>query len=144
MKRWLEVERSPRRGCGMNDALKTYEYLTLARRRVLDWTRPLAAEQYAREFPFGLRTLARTLTHVMASEWYYVRRMQGLDVPVYEQWPIRHETPPPFAALEAAWAEQAAVTRGALAGVGNWSTALEYRIINDEGRPEMIAASPGD
>jgi len=124
--------------------LKTYDYLACARQRMLDWTRPLSPEQYTREFPVGMRTLARTLTHIMASEWYYVRRMQGLEVPEYAQWPIRDENPPPFAVLEPAWIQQAEVTRAALAGVRNWEAELEYRIVNDSGKPEIITASSED
>ena len=45
------------------EPLKTYDYLTRARQRVFEWVRPLGPEQYAREFPIGRGTLARTLTH---------------------------------------------------------------------------------
>lgn len=123
---------------------KTYGYLCVARGRVLDWVRPLSGEQYGRQFAIGLGSLARTLTHIMASEWYYVRRMTGRDVPRYEEWPIRDEKPPAFAQLERAWAEQAGVTRSALATVRDWGAPLEYEITNDEGKREMITASAGD
>ena len=83
--------------------LKTYDYLTLARERIFGWVRPLGTEQYAREFPIAHGSLGRTLTHIMASEWYYVQRIQGRVVPAYKQWPYQHERPLPFAALEAAW-----------------------------------------
>src|SRR5262247_3574752 len=99
------------------EPLKIYDYLTLARQRVFGWVRPLSAEQYTRQFPMGLGTLGRTLTHIMASEWYYVQRMQERDVPPESQWPIRDENPPPFAALQAAWIDQADRTRAALSAV---------------------------
>jgi len=126
------------------EPLTIYDYLTRARGRLLDWVRPLSAEQYGRQFPIGVGTLGRTLTHIMASEWYYVQRMQGRDVPPYDQWPVRHETPLPFAALETAWTEQARRTRDALSAVRDWSAALEYQIIADDGRPEIITASAAD
>lgn len=126
------------------EPLKTYDYLTLARRRIFDWTRPLTAEQYARRFPIGRATLAHTLTHIMISEWYYVQRILQRDVPPYEQWPIQEEKPPPFAALEAAWTEQAGDTRAALSNVRDWSAALEYRVTTDAGRCDIVTTSAAD
>ncbi len=124
--------------------LKTYDYVTLARGRIFDWTRPLTAEQYTREFPIGRGTLARTLTHIMTCEWYYMQRMQRADVPPYDQWPIQEEKPPSFAALEAAWTEEAARTRAALTAARDWNADIEYRVTNDDGRPEIITASAAD
>jgi uncharacterized damage-inducible protein DinB len=126
------------------DPLRTYDYLALARRRVFDRVRHLSAEQYAREFPIGRGTLGRTLTHIMISEWYYVERMQRRDVPEYAQWPIRDENPPPFTELDAAWNEQAVRTRAALGAVRDWTTALEYRVTDDDGRRLIVTASPAD
>ena len=123
--------------------LKTYEYLVKARARILEWSRPLSAEQQAREFPIGLGTLAKTLTHIMASEWYYVMRMEGRDVPRYEEWPIRHEAPPALAALEKAWAVQASRTRSAIGAVRDWDRELEYQV-EDEGHRLLVNASPAD
>ena len=124
--------------------LKIYEYLALARRRVFDWIRPLGAEAYTREFPGWRRTLARTLTHIMTSEWYYIQRLQGGHVPPYEEWPIREEDAPPFAALEAAWTEQAGRTRDALRAVRDWNATREYRVTGDDGRPAIVTASVAD
>ncbi len=126
------------------EPLQTYDYLTLARQRVFDWTRPLDEEQYAREFTVGLGTLGRTLTHIMISEWYYVQRIGERDVPPYEKWPIQQEDPPPFAALEATWTEQAGRTRAALGAVNEWSVDLEYHVTSDDDRPEIVTASAAD
>ncbi len=126
------------------EPLRTYDYLSRARQRVFDWVRPLSAEQYAREFPIGRGTLGRTLTHIMISEWYYVQRIQGRAVPPYGQWPIQDERPPPFAALEVAWTEQAGQTRAVLGAARDWFVALEYQVIDDDGRPTIVTASPGD
>ena len=126
------------------DPLKAYQYLTLSRSRQLDWVRPLSAEQYGREFPIGPGSLARTLAHIESSEWYYVQRMRGRAVPPYEQWPIREEAPPPFAALEAAWAEQAERTRAALSAVRDWDADIVYEVMTDEGRRDIVTASPAD
>lgn len=126
------------------EPLKIYSYLALARGRVLDWIRPLGPDAYAREFPIGRGTLARTLTHIMASEWYYVQRMQQQPVPAYEQWPIREEHAPALALLETAWNEQARRTRAAIAAVRDWNASIEYQITNDDGKFEIVTASAAD
>jgi uncharacterized damage-inducible protein DinB len=126
------------------EPIKTYEYLVLSRQRVLDWTRPLGAGAYTRVFPIGRGSLAGTLTHIMTSEWYYVARMQQHAVPPYEQWPIQEEKPPPFAALEGVWAEQAAHTRAALRAVRDWNAPLEYEVTQDDGLRVVVTASAAD
>ena len=126
------------------DPLKSYEYLALSRERVFGWVRPLSEEQFAREFPIGQGSLARTLTHMLLDEWYYVQRLEGADLPPYEQWPIQNEKPLAFGALERAWIEQAQRTRDALRAVRDWSAAFEYRVTNDEGKPMIVTATAGD
>ena len=78
------------------------------------------------------------------SEWYYVQRMGGHDVPPYEQWTIREEEPPLVAALEIAWIEQAGQTRTALVAVRDWNAQLEYQVTTDEGRQDLVTASAAD
>lgn len=140
--------------------LKTYDYLITARARIFDWVRPLSAEAYTRQFPIGPGSIARTLTHTCASEWYYVMRMQGLPVPPYAQWPLREENPPPFAALEAEWTRQAAATRAAVARLWNhasdaattpWRRELEYTPEPDPATPAgetpklwIVTTTPAD
>jgi uncharacterized damage-inducible protein DinB len=126
------------------DPLKTYDYLTRSRQRVFDWVRPLNAEQYARPFLIGPGSLAKTLTHMLISEWYYIQRMEERVVPPYAEWPIRDEVPPAFAALEAEWTKQAAATRVAIEGVRDWNAELEYRVTDDSGKRLRIGASRGD
>jgi uncharacterized damage-inducible protein DinB len=126
------------------EPLRTYDYLVNARGRVLGWVRPLSPEQYAREFPVGFGTLGRTLTHILASEWYYVQRMQGAAVPPYGQWSIRDDRPLPLAELEAAWTAQAGRTRAALRAVRDWSAPIEYRVTLDDGQPVIVTASASD
>jgi len=121
-----------------------YEYLAIARERVLQWIRPLSIDEYEREFPIGLNTLARTLTHILASEWYYVRRMAREEVPPYEQWPLRDEAPPAFEALERAWSDQARITKSVVTTMRDWESELEYRITDDAGQRVIVVASPSD
>jgi uncharacterized damage-inducible protein DinB len=127
--------------------LKIYDYLTKARAKLLDGVRPLSDEQYRREFDIGLRSLARTLTHIMICEHAYAERIRGRSLPPYDQWPIQDEHPPPFAELESAWRDQAQVTREALAAVRDWSHELEYRVtpeVANVKRPVIVTATYGD
>ncbi len=125
------------------EPLRTYDYLVLARKRVFEWARPLSADQYGRGFAMGLGSVGKTLTHIMSSEWYYVRRMMKLEVPPQSHWPIRDEQPPEFTALEAAWLEQVGRTRAAIEGMRDWKAEIEYRVEADEG-PRIITASAAD
>lgn len=126
------------------DPLKTYDYLTLSRQRVFEWVRPLRAEQYAQEFSIGLGSIARTLTHMLLDEWYYVQRMERNDLPPYEQWPIQQEKPLALAELERAWIEQAERTRSALRAVRDWSAEFDYRVTDDDGKLMNVTLSAGD
>ncbi|HEU4338750.1 MAG TPA: DinB family protein [Planctomycetota bacterium] len=123
---------------------QAYDYLALARRRLFDQVRLLAGDEYTREFPFGHRSLRRTLTHIMVSEWYYVQRICGNDVPPYETWPLREENPPVFSDLEAAWTRLAAQTREALKGVGEWDQGLEYVVTDDAQCRKIVSTTAGE
>lgn len=123
---------------------RIYDYLILSRQRVLDWTRPLSPEQYTQPFAIGPGSIARTLTHMMISEWYYVQRMLRRDVAPYERWPIQDETPPPFAALESAWATQATDTSAALAQIPDWTAEIRYGHTDDTGRPMHVTTTVAD
>lgn len=126
------------------DPLRLYDYLVLCRARIFDWVRPLSDAQYRREFPIGLGSLARVLTHVMLCEWMYVARIEGRDVPPYSQWPIQDEQPPPFEVVESTWTEQAAHTRAALAAVDDWTRAVSYQTLPDLGPQRTITTTPAD
>jgi uncharacterized damage-inducible protein DinB len=124
--------------------LKTYGYLTRSRERIFDRVRSLSAADYAREFPIGLGTVGRTLTHVMICEWTYVERIAGRDVPPYAEFPIQDENPPPFAALEEEWIAQAARTHAVLSEVKDWTAELEYRTVADIGPRKIVTATYDD
>jgi uncharacterized damage-inducible protein DinB len=125
------------------EPLRIYDYLTRSRQRVFDWVRPLGAEDYAREPSAGQRSIGQTLTHIMICEWYYVQRIEGREVPPYDEWPIQDEKPPAFAVLEAAWNEQAARTLETVRAIRDWGTKLEYQV-DDDGRPTIIGATVSD
>lgn len=108
------------------DPARIYGDLEMSRARVLDAARVLSDAQFRRPFGFGLGSLASTLTHIAISEWYYVERMEGRDVPPYSEWPVQYERPPEFAALEQMWRTQAPRTRACLAGERDWSRRIEW------------------
>jgi uncharacterized damage-inducible protein DinB len=130
--------------CTAVQPLKTYDYLVLARQRILDKVRTLSPEQYAQPMEIGHGSLDRTVTHILASEWYYVQRLLRREVPPYEQWAIRWEEPPTFATLEAAWVKQADETRAAIESVRDWLEPIEYRVTTDDGRRLIVTASAVD
>ncbi len=59
------------------DPAALYEYLAKARAPVLERTRALAREQYTREFPFGLKTLRKTLVEIPNAEWSCISTTTG-------------------------------------------------------------------
>lgn len=124
--------------------LKTYDYLTIARGKILDGVRSVSVEHYAQEFPIGLGSLARILTHIMICEWAYVLRLLQHEVPPYEQWPIQDEHPPPFDELERTWTEQAKNTRAALEAVDDWDDKIEYEVAGREDEQFIVTTSPND
>lgn len=127
------------------DPARVYAYLELSRDRVIDAVRQLTPEQYRREFPFGLGTIASTLTHVMISEWYYVERLVGREVPPYADWPIKYESPPSFEIVTSRWREQASATRSAIASERDWSRPVTWLSFPDgNARRFHMRTSPGD
>ena len=103
-----------------------YEYLAKARRKLLDWVRPLSQEQYMKEFPFGKKTIRDTLVEIPLAEWNYGTRLIGESIPPQEQHPIRKYYQTEFAPLEGAWRELADRTRGILREEQNWGRVVEY------------------
>ena len=127
------------------DPVKSYEYLARARERVFDAIRPVTSEQYGHEFAFGLKSIAATVTHIMISEWYYIARLEGQQVPPYEEWPIKYEAPPAFGVVEAAWREQTKHTRAAISAERDWNRRITWiSFPDDAGRRFHISASAGD
>lgn len=106
--------------------LEAYDYLVLARSRLLGWVGQLSEEQYVREFAIGHRSVRATLVHVASAEWGYVRRLRGEPVPPLQERPFSRFNAEPFAPFERAWAEQAQQTRATLREVQDWSRPVEY------------------
>jgi len=105
-----------------------YEYLVTARRKLLDWVRPLTLEEYTREFPFGRKTVRATLVEIPLAEWSYGTRLLGEAMPAsIEQHPFYRFYAADFAALEDAWAELTDRTRRLLQEERDWTRTLEWR-----------------
>jgi len=125
--------------------VKTYDYLLLSRARVLAAIRALSDAEYRREFVFGLKTISSTVTHTMLSEWCYLERLEGRQLPPYATWPIQYEKPPAFDIIEATWTPQAACVRAHAAAATDWSRVIRYTTLPDEnGKRFNITAAAGD
>ncbi len=108
------------------DPTLTYDYLVRSRERVFDSVRPLSPEQAAREFGFGLKSIGATLAHIMISEWYYLQRLESRDVPAYEHWPIKYESPPSIAEMERIWRAQAAEVLAYVQRERDWGRSVSW------------------
>jgi uncharacterized damage-inducible protein DinB len=104
-----------------------FDYVVKARARLLDWIRPLSADQYAREFSYGLKTIHATLVHTASAEWAYGNRLRGRQVAFGES-PFTVEKIKTFAELEAAWAALSPETRAVLTQTADWDAPVEYRM----------------
>jgi uncharacterized damage-inducible protein DinB len=111
----------------MSPYVPMFDYLLRARARLLDWIRPLSPEQYAREFPYGFKTIHATLAHTASAEWAYGHRLQGRQ-PTASDSPFAAERIKTFAELETAWTALSGDTRRALAETADWDTVVEYRV----------------
>ncbi|HET7263458.1 MAG TPA: DinB family protein [bacterium] len=102
-----------------------FDYLVLARGRLLDWTGAQPAHLYTRPYPFGLGSIRATLIHIADIEWGYVQRLAGRDYTRAES-PFTAERYPTLPALSAAWQARRAATRAVLAALGDPSRTIEY------------------
>lgn len=107
------------------DFVHFFDYLVLARRRLLQWVADAPGEAYTRAFPFGLGSIRATLVHVADIEWGYVQRLTGRDYARADSPFVitRYPDPTLFAA---AWQDQEPITRRALAGIDNAGRSIEY------------------
>jgi uncharacterized damage-inducible protein DinB len=111
----------------MHPFVMMFDYVVKARARLLDWIRPLSADRYSREFPYGLKTIHATLVHTASAEWSYGNRLRGLQVPPEEN-PFTVEKIRTLADLEAAWTALSPQTRMILAQIPDWDAQVEYRL----------------
>ena len=129
------------------DPLKIYDYLMQSRARVMDALRSLTPQQYQRKFTFGLKTFGSTLAHLMVSEWYYIERLEGREVPHYNTWPIKYEDPPAFDVIERTWCAQATDVRASIAREHHWARTISWLSFPDDTRGNRryhITCTAGD
>ncbi len=127
--------------------LKTYDYLMKSRKRLLEAIGTLSPQQYQQQFKFGLGSVAATLTHIMISEWYYIERLIGHEVPHYEQWPIKYENPPSFDVVARTWREQEKNVCDSIAKEKDWFRKITWLSFPDDTRANKryhITCTAGD
>jgi len=98
-----------------------FDYLVLARRRLLDWVRQVPPPAYTQTFPVGRGSIRATLLHVAGAEWGYVEALRKGEVTAQELRqgnPFTVERLPELAPLVAAWDKQRPITRQALVELG--------------------------
>ncbi len=118
------MDREPRTSQRL-DFAHFFDYLTLARGRLLDWIGGQPGDLYTRAYPFGLGSIRTTLVHVADVEWGYVQRLTGRDY-TREDSPFTEARYPTLSPFAAAWRAEQPVTRAALAGIDDASRAIEY------------------
>ncbi|MGH2375535.1 MAG: DinB family protein [bacterium] len=125
------------------DFVRVHDALTQARARLFDWIRPLSQEQYTQQFPFGMKTLRRTMVEIAVVEWLYTTRLRGETVPDQKQWPISEERQPTFRDLEAVWKEQTPKVQATLAGITDREKEIERRV-TDGGKTKVFIVTRGE
>ena len=102
-----------------------FDYLVLARGKLLGWVREQPPDVYTRVFPIGLGSIRATLVHTAASEFGYTQRLSGVDYDPKDN-PFSVDRLPELELLLAAWDRQRPVTREALVNLGDPSRPIEY------------------
>ena len=120
--------------------LEHYEILLRARHTLLDWVRGLTADQYQKEFPFGLGTVRATLVHLAGSEWLHGKAARGEDIT--EQRPFTEERYPDFLPLEGAWRGLEASTRAWSESERDWSRPMETLARRGDGTLIRVGFTP--
>jgi uncharacterized damage-inducible protein DinB len=102
-----------------------FDYLVLARGRLLEWVRAQPGAVYTRSFPFGMGSIRATLVHIAAAQWGYTRRLTGKDYQPSDN-PFTADRYPEFEPFVSAWDGLTPATRAALAGFGDPGRRIEY------------------
>ena len=121
------------------DSLDLYGYMTLARHRLLDRARGLTPEQYTQEFPFGLKSVRRTLNHMAGAEWYLFGQFRGGPEGSY---PFSTERVPDVATLERLWGELERETVKTIETERDWHRPIAFRVPTPGRLVFRVSASP--
>ena len=107
------------------DCVHLFDYLLVARKRLLEWVRAQPPVVYTQAFPIGLGSIRATLVHTAAAEWGYTQRLAGKDYAPADN-PFTVERYPEYEAFAAAWERQAPVTRETLSRLGDPGRPVGY------------------
>ncbi len=110
----------------MLSPLDHYRYLTEARHRWMERVRHLSAEQYEQDFPFGLKSVRRTVHHMAGAEWFVLGQLRGR--PATDN-PFSYMRHPDASGLEAAWREFEPRTVEIIEGEADWSRPVEITVV---------------
>ncbi|HXX39197.1 MAG TPA: DinB family protein [bacterium] len=119
--------------------VRVYDVQLQARGKLLDWVRPLDQAQYTRAFPFGLKSLRRTLVEIARAEMYLSMRLREEPLPPVAEWPMNEERLQTLADLERVWAPQSRQTRATLAETKDWDRAVTCRLIRPDQTVRLTA-----
>lgn len=106
--------------------LDHYAYVTDARHRLLDRVRDLTPDQYAQEFPFGLKSIRRTVHHLAGAERFLIGQFRGGPEGEY---PYTYERYPDFLTLEQRWRDQERQIVDTLTAERDWERLIEFRTV---------------
>jgi uncharacterized damage-inducible protein DinB len=118
-----------------------FDYLVLARVRLLDRIASQTDELYTRAYAFGLGSIRATLIHVADVEWGYVQRLTGRDYN-REESPFMEAQYLGLALFAAAWRAHEPATRHVLATIGDPGRRVEY-VSRNVSPPQRIRTTAG-
>ena len=111
---------------------------------MLDRVRTLDESAYTRGFDIGPVSIAKVLTHLLISEWYYCQRIKGREVPPYAEWEVRDEQPLTLDEQLRRWDAQTERTREVLSAERDWDATIVYRVHDDDGRLIEVTTTADD
>jgi uncharacterized damage-inducible protein DinB len=118
-----------------------FDYLVLARVRLLERIGAQPDELYTRAYTFGLGSIRATLIHIADAEWGYVQRLTGRDY-TRDDSPFTEAQYLGLALFAAAWRAHEPATRHALASVADPSRRVEY-VSRNVTPPQRVRTTAG-
>jgi len=107
------------------DFVHFFDYVLVARARLLEWIAAQPASVYLRVLPIGLGTMRGTLVHLAATEWSYAARLAGVDYGPGDN-PFSVDRFPTLDTLAPAWHRQSQTTRAVLSRMGDATRRIQY------------------
>jgi uncharacterized damage-inducible protein DinB len=123
------------------DFVHFFDYLVLARARLLDRIGAQPDELYTRTHPFAVGSIRATLIHVADAEWGYVQRLTGRDYR-REDSPFTQAQSLGLALFAAAWRAHEPATRRALGAVDDPSRPVAY-VSRNVSPPQRVRTTAG-